>query len=212
MNRFGTALATLLSLLAIPAGAHAQDARALQASLVDSNWAQAHQAYQSTPYQASVPLLREMAAGNHTMAQWFLADALAQLGQDKEATLWLYTASLGTRMDASICKGKRAGLVEYRFLEAFLPRFDRLRANDAHRREALMGALSHHKQHPSTANPTWVCQMVAHELRRPPSRPFINQTEWATVRQRVMIDYQRQTGLNFSRSPDLIDLTPLPAK
>ena len=126
--------------MGVAASAGAQTATDLQRSLVQAHWFPAHQAYQATPFQVSIPVLRQMANDNYVIAQWFLADALAHQGQDEEATAWLYTASLGTRMDASLCKMRTSQHVEYRFLDVFRPQFDRIRKHEKNRYNALQKA------------------------------------------------------------------------
>lgn len=196
--------------LALATPAPAQTASELQRSLDQGHWFQAHHSYQSTPFQVSIPVLRQMANNNHVMAQWFLADALAHQGQDEEATQWLYTASLGTRMDASLCKMKAATFVEFRFLDTFRPQFDRLRKNDRNRYNALQRAVAFHRSRVAkSASPTWVCSMVAIEAKRPMRNPAFEDRQWEQFRYRALQEYQKQTGLDFSRSPDLFPITPV---
>lgn len=177
--------------------------------MAQGHWVQAHYSYQSTPFSVSIPVLRQMANDNHVIAQWFLADALAYQEQDEEATIWLYTASLGTRMDASLCKPKASNFVEFRFLEAFRPQFDRLRKNEKNRYNALQRAIAFHRTRVSkSASPTWVCSLVSIEAKRPMKSPVFEEHEWENLRYRTLLDYQKQTGLDFSKSPDLFKFTP----
>lgn len=204
------AAAFLLIGMGVGSSAGAQTATDLQRSLVQAHWFPAHQAYQATPFQVSIPVLRQMANDNYVIAQWFLADALAHQGQDEEATAWLYTASLGTRMDASLCKMRTSQHVEYRFLDVFRPQFDRIRKHEKNRYNALQKAVAFHRARidQSTA-PDWVCSMVGFEAKRPPKQPTYDRKSWQAARTRVLEDYQKQTGLNFSRSPDLFKITPV---
>jgi hypothetical protein len=204
------AAAFLLVGIGFGASAGAQTASDLQRSLIQAHWFPAHQAYQATPFQISIPVLRQMANDNYVIAQWFLADALAHQGQDEEATAWLYTASLGTRMDASLCKMRSSMHVEYRFLDAFRPQFDRIRKHEKNRYNALQKAVAFHRARSGqSAAPDWVCSMVGVEAKRPLRQPAYDRKTWQTARVRVLEDYQKQTGLDFSRSPDLFQITPV---
>lgn len=189
---------------------HAQVGPDLQRAVLSSNWNQINQAYRTTPTQTSIPVLRKMANENYVIAQWLLADALALQGQDAEATTWLYMASLGTRMDASLCRNKNSTLIEYRFLDAFRPQFDRIRVHPQNRYNALMQSVAFHKGRlRQSADPTWVCSMVAQETKRPSKNLTVSSEAWPNNRQRILVEYQKQTGLDFSRTPDLFEMTPV---
>ena len=198
----------VLFLACFVAPAQADPARLKQA-IETANWQEAMANYQATPLAQSIPLLRGMAERNVVMAQWFLADAMAIAGKGEEAARWLYSASLGTRMDAELCRMDEAKVVEYRFIRAFSARFQAVRANPAWRRSGLRAAVAFHRdrlQH--SAHSEWVCQMVAREAQKVPRKPLKPQKQWEDARARVMEEYQHETGMDFSRSPDLFKINP----
>lgn len=178
-------------------------------AIQDADWQAAMASYQATPAPQAIAALRAMAEGNVVMAQWFLADALAATGKGEEAARWLYSASLGTRMDASVCRIKEAQLVEYRFIRAFSRHFDPVRANPRWRRTGLEAAVAFHRSRMDrSAGSQWVCQLVAREIHKVPRNPLRPEKQWAKARERVMEDYQRETGMDFSRTPDLFRINP----
>lgn len=184
---------------------------ALEQAILSSDLPKAMKAYAETPLSVSIPVLTSMAQSNVVMAQWFLADALAQTHQDPEATLWLYTASLGTRMDASICRIRGSKGLEYIFVQTFSKEFDRLRENEKLRREALSRAVAFHQRRAiQSAIPNWTCTITSSWLKRPPSNNMLPQADWQSARQKEIRSYQKQTGLDFSKSPDLFIMTTEP--
>jgi len=202
---------TLSGLLAVTA--HAQTTGSLSAAIIDANWNNANWIYSNSSVESNVAVLTPLAQNNVVMAQWFLADALARQGKDSEAAVWLYSASLATRMDGALCRQKQTETIEYRFLQMFAPQFARLRANETYRRNALTSAIRYHGTRLQASNqPDWVCRLVAHETARP-GRALRNSMArnqvWMDTRKRVFEEYKKQTGLDFSRSPDLIKINPV---
>lgn len=208
----------LIFALAGGAAAQAQTPN-LTTAIMDANWNDSNWLYTHAPVDQNVAVLTPLAKNNVIMAQWFLADALAQQGKDAEASVWLYSASLATRMDASLCRQKEAQSIEYRFLQTFAPQFARLRANQQNRTQALRSAIRFHGAHLQNSNqPDWVCRLIAHEIKRPAGKkprairiPLAKQEVWLDNRTRVYDEYKKQTGLDFSRTPDAIPITPVEA-
>lgn len=203
-------LATALALWGWAASAAAQTSPALEQAVTSARLEAVQLVYASTAVPLSVATLRPMAQANHVLAQWLLADALAQQHQDREAAHWLYSASLGTRMDAALCRMRDAKTMEFRLLQSSTARFDALRRNEALRRDALSSAIAFHRTRLArSAEPGWVCRLVAAESRRPLKQPLEPVETWQARRAAVLVEYQKQTGLDFSRSPDLFRITPL---
>lgn len=209
--------ALILALAGVGA-VHAQaQTPTLTTAIMDANWNNANWLYAQAPVEQNIAVLTPLAKNNVIMAQWFLADALAQQGKDAEASVWLYSASLATRMDASLCRQKEAQSIEYRFLQTFAPQFARLRANQQNRTQALRSAIRFHGAHLQNSNqPDWVCRLVSHEVTRPAAKkprpvriPLVKQESWLGNRTRVYDEYKMQTGLDFSRTPDAIPITPV---
>lgn len=182
----------------------------LNHAIAQANWNNAMYYYQNTPLSQSIPVLKGLSENNVVMAQWFLADALAKTGKPEEASKWLYTASLGTRMDSKICRQRDADSVEYRFVHAFSRQFSPLRANDEYRRQGLTHALAFHKPRLGrSAQPDWVCRMVANESTKRTRTLTTPDRRWEDTRTTVFEDYQKQSGLGQTRSPDLIRIHPV---
>lgn len=201
-----------------PPGAQAQaQAPTLTSAIMDANWNDSNWLYSNASPDYNIAVLTPLAQNNVIMAQWFLADALARQGRDLEATTWLYSASLATRMDASICRQKEASTIEYRFLQTFSPQFARLRAHEKNRTQALRSAIRFHGERLQSSNqPAWVCRLVTLEVKRPPSKKpriikiaLAKQDSWVELRTRVFDEYKKQTGLDFTRSPDALLITPV---
>lgn len=198
-------ISILLALVWLSGGAAASDD--LARAIVSAHWDAAHRAYARMAPSQSIKALRPLATDNVVMSQWFLADALAQQGAKEEAARWLYTASLGTRLDASICVMRAADLVESRFAHAYDVRFRTLRRDEPRRREALKQAVVFHDQRRQRSKqPDWVCQLVNQEAGKPRGRITVPEQRWPAQRERALQEYRRQTGLDFSRSPDLIPI------
>ena len=196
---------TLMGGLGLCSSALAQD---IQRSIETANWQESVAAYRATPLQQSTPVLRALSQNNNVMAQWFLADALALQGQHVEATYWLYSASLGTRMDSTLCLQDNANTLEGRFVKQFSRQFDVLRANDRWRRQGLERAVEFHRQRlQGSKSPTWVCQLLQHERPTALRYPWHDTPYWLNLREQAFKSYQSQTGLDFSRTPDLYQMT-----
>lgn len=199
----------LVFILGLPP-AFASNTSRLHEAISQASWNNSMYYYRSTPIQESLPFLRTLAENNVVMAQWFLADALAEIGNPQEAAKWLYTASLGTRMDARICRLRASENVEYRFATAFSKNFDPIRADDEHRRYGLVNALAFHKQRTEkSSHPDWVCRMVQGESNRKTRTMVMAEKSWENTRKGVFDDYERQSGLANMRSPDLIRIHPV---
>ncbi len=207
-----------LLMLAMNAGsgaAHAQSHPTLSTAIMDANWNDSNWFYQNSSIDQNIATLTPLAQNNVVMAQWFLADALARQGRDAEATVWLYSASLATRMDSALCRQKDAETIEYRFLHTFANQFSRLRANEVNRSNALNSAIRFHSTRLQASNQSdWVCRLVVHETKRAPSKkprpikiPVAKSETWMETRQRVFEEYKKQTGMDFSKTPDLIPIT-----
>lgn len=198
------------------AQAHAQTPT-LTTAILDANWNDSNWLYASATPEQNVAVLTPLAQNNVIMAQWFLADSLARQGRDAEATVWLYSASMATRMDASLCRQKEAQSIEYRFLQGFSPQFARLRANQTNRTQALRSAVRFHGERLANSNQSdWVCRLVAHETKRPATRKprayklaIARPESWLDYRTKVFEEYKKQTGLDFSKSPDAILISPI---
>lgn len=182
----------------------------LHEAISRANWNDSMYYYRSIPIRDSLPLLRTLSENNVVMAQWFFADALAETGNPQEAAKWLYAASLGTRMDAKICRLRESENVEYRFASAFSKNFAPIRADDEHRRYGLTNALAFHKRRiGKSSHPDWVCRMVQGESRRKTRTMVIVESRWEGMRKGVYDDYEKQSGLANARTPDLIRIHPV---
>lgn len=207
MNHARQILACLLLLFSSSAAASTDE---LHHAIAQAHWGNALYHYQRTPVSQSVPLLKLLAENNVVMAQWFLADALAKTGQPQEATRWLYTASLGTRMDSKVCRASGADTVEYRFVHVFSDQFSPLRANDEYRRHGLTQALAFHSSKlGKSSHADWVCRLLAHESPRRARVLTTAESRWMNSRQAVFKDYREQSGLGQARTPDLIRINPV---
>ena len=202
MNQARRIFATLALLFSSTAMAGPDE---LHHAIAQANWNNALYQYQNTPVGQNIPLLKSLSENNVVMAQWFLADALARTGNPQEATKWLYTASLGTRMDSKICRTRAAETIEFRFIHVFSPQFSPLRANDQYRRHGLTQALAFHGARLSkSSHPDWACRMIANESTRKVRTLTTPESRWMDARNSVLKDYREQAGLGKTRSPDLI--------
>ena len=205
-QRLAASILLIGGLLGTNAWAHTPED--LRRSIDQASWHESNIVYRSIPVQQSTPILQSLAEKNQVMAQWFLADALARQGRYEDATFWLYTASLGTRMDSRICFHDNAPNVEGRFIHQFSARYERLRTNDGWRRQGLERAVAFHRNRLEGSHFTpWVCRLLQQEFGSALTNPWHSESYWLSMREKAFKDYQHQTGLDFSRTPDLYQMS-----
>lgn len=111
---------------------------------------------------AAAERLRPWAEDNNTPAMWLLAERLWYAKRYQDSANWVYTADLGTRMDASVCMDNTAVGLESHVVHAFSDTVQAARQDPEVMRNAIVFALDfhqHHLNHPG--DPRWVCSMAA---------------------------------------------------
>lgn len=203
---FQTVLLFFTCFTPVMAGSNPELEQAIRASQLAETLA----AYEQTPLLDRQQTLTPLAHANWPLAQWLLADTLAQ-SDPEQATHWLYRASLGTRMDVAVCRLREAKSIEYLLLEAFKHRMAPLRSNDQWRTKAIQDAVLYHSKHTAaSAHTPWACEMAALMAQTNGKRIRRNWVDpadqWERKRREAMEAYKIESRLDFSKAPDLIPI------
>lgn len=180
----------------------------LHDAIIRTDVARAFNIYPQIPLSEKTPLLQELSNQNIVLAQWFLSDSLIAQGRKREGLNWLYTASLGTRMDMAICKSKDAKFLEGNFLNYFSNAVNQVRYDEVNRRDALNFALLFHSSKKSNSYiPEWACYLTTPTPKA--GRRVLysqNQTTWFNIREKVYLEYQRNAGFDTSKPLELFKI------
>lgn len=112
---------------------------------------------------AAAERLKPWAEDNNTPAMWLLAERLWYAQRYQDSANWVYTADLGTRMDASVCMDNTAIGMERTIVHAFSDTVQAARRDPAVMRDAIVFALDFQQRHLThPGDPRWVCSMAGH--------------------------------------------------
>lgn len=199
MNRLSLLLLPLLLWTAAAQAQVSAGSREMLLALAQKDYQLAYQRFAKLPPQEAARALLPAAQRNNTPAQWMLAQAYWAAGEKEKSGRWVYTARMGTLLDASVCMTARANEIESMIATNYKTLLSAVRKDHMLEQEALRFAGNHYvNTFRLYQDPAWTCRMWFAQPDKSKTRSYkiLAQETWVEKRKAALTDILNRSGLS----------------